>query len=135
MAFDQSKADEICERVAQGENLVQICRDDHMPAWRTVYDWLDANPSFAAAYARARAHGFDVIAQDAADIADDGSRDYTETADGRVVPDHDHIARSRLRVETRLKLLAKWDPKRYGDRIQQDVDATVRVVGDDPTKR
>jgi hypothetical protein len=26
-----------------------------------------------------------------------------------------------LRVETRLKLLAKWDPKRYGDKIAQEI--------------
>lgn len=31
--------------------------------------------------------------------------------------DTEHIQRSKLRVETRLKLLAKWNPKRYGDRI------------------
>jgi hypothetical protein len=30
--------------------------------------------------------------------------------------DSEWISRSRLRVETRLKLLAKWDPKRYGDK-------------------
>ena len=30
------------------------------------------------------------------------------------------ISRSKLRVETRLKLLAKWDPKRYGDKITQE---------------
>ena len=40
-----------------------------------------------------------------------------------------------LRIESRLKLLAKWDPKRYGDRIQSDVDMTIRVTIDDPTAR
>jgi hypothetical protein len=26
-----------------------------------------------------------------------------------------------LRIETRLKLLAKWDPKRYGERLHSEV--------------
>ena len=57
MAFSQEIADKVCERIAQGEPLRQICRDDEMPAWRTVYDWLDAEPEFAARIARAREIG------------------------------------------------------------------------------
>ena len=30
-------------------------------------------------------------------------------------------ASRRVRIETRLKLLAKWDPKRYGDRLQAEL--------------
>ena len=46
------------------------------------------------------------------------------TADGVIAPslNAEHIQRSKLRVETRLKLLAKWDPKRYGERQQVDVN-------------
>ena len=32
----------------------------------------------------------------------------------------EHVQRSKLRIETRLKLLAKWDPRRYGDRLALD---------------
>lgn len=127
MAFDQAKADEVCERLSEGEPLAQICRSEGMPKVRTVYDWRDENPSFAAGFARAREVGYDIIAQDCADIADDGSRDYIAGED-RMVVDHDHIQRSKLRVDTRLKLLAKWDPKRYGDRIAHDVDGKLEIT-------
>lgn len=112
----------ICERLSKGEALAVICRGEGMPAYRTVKDWQDEQSErglqVSAAIARAREEGYDAIAMEALGIADDGRRDYQVMEDGREVVDHDHIARSRLRVDTRLKLLAKWDPKRYGDKVQ-----------------
>lgn len=119
--YTEELIEAICARLATGEPMAVICRDGGMPAYRTVKDWMDARPDVAAAIARAREEGFDAIATDALSIADDGRRDYVPNDDGREVVDHDHIARSRLRVETRLKLLAKWDPKRYGDRIATEI--------------
>lgn len=109
---------EICERLSNGEPMAQICRDDGMPDATTVWRWGEADPDVSQAIARAREQGFDAIAVDALRIADDGINDKQVDADGRVVVDHDVVQRSKLRVETRLKLLAKWDPKRYGDRQQ-----------------
>ncbi len=118
---------EICDRLSKGEPLAQICRDEWMPAWRTVYGWIDADAEFSADILSARARGYDVIAQDCITIADDGRNDYVmaRAADGDEAAmryDADHVQRSKLRVETRLKLLAKWDPKRYGERQQVDVN-------------
>ena len=31
------------------------------------------------------------------------------------------LGHRKLQVETRLKLLAKWDPKRYGDLMRQEI--------------
>ena len=119
--YTSDLVDRICERLSVGEPLAQICRDKGMPGLSTVYDWQSADKDISGRFARAREAGFDQIAQDALDIADDGSRDYKPSEDGRELPDHDHIQRSKLRVETRLKLLAKWDPKRYGERIAQEL--------------
>jgi hypothetical protein len=121
MAFDQSKADEICSLIAEGVPLREICRQDGMPKWRTVYDWMEANQEFAAHFARARITGFDAIAQEALSIADDGRNDWMDRnrPDGSAdqVLNAEHVQRSKLRIETRLKLLAKWDPKRYGEKL------------------
>lgn len=50
------------------------------------------------------------------------------------IPDKEWMLRSKLRVETRLKLLAKWDPKRYGEKITQEISGPdggpVRTEGD-----
>ncbi len=116
--FTAELAAEICNRLSKGEPLAQICRDEHMPAARTVSDWKAARPDFSADFARARDDGFDAIALDCLEIADDTSRDTKLVGEeGREVADSEWIARSKLRVDTRLKLLAKWDPKRYGDKL------------------
>lgn len=120
--YSQAVVESICEQLATGVPMAQICRQDGMPAYRTVKDWMDEDSErgrlVSAAIARAREEGFDAIAADCLGIADDGTRDYEQRDDGALVVNHDHIQRSRLRIETRLKLLAKWDPKRYGDKVQ-----------------
>ena len=108
---------EIVERLSKGEPLAKICRDEHMPDRKSIWNWEQEDPELSPRIAHAREAGFDVIALNALEIADDGSRDYAIGEDGFVL-NHDHIQRSRLRVDTRLKLLAKWDPKRYGDKVQ-----------------
>lgn len=118
-AFTQETADEICERLAKGEPLAAICRDEHMPAYRTVYDWQEAHADFSAKIAHARVDGYDTLAAECLEIADDKSRDVRFVGgdgDEREVCNTEFVQRAKLRIETRLKLLAKWDPKRYGER-------------------
>lgn len=118
-SYSQSIADEICDRIANGETLRAICREAGMPAWRTVYDWRVSHPQFAARIAQARELGYDAIAEEALDIADtpvEGVR-REESADGYKEIRDDMLGHRRLQVDTRLKLLAKWAPKKYGDKI------------------
>jgi len=119
--FSQAIADDICERIAEGEPLRVICRTEGMPAWRTVYHWLEERPDFAARIARARVSGFDAIAEDCLDIADETNLDTVRDKEGNERQNTEWISRSKLRVDTRLKLLAKWDPKRYGDKLETTV--------------
>lgn len=112
----EANAEAILDRLSDGIPLRQICRDLGI-GWRTVYDWMDADADLAARIAHARKAGYDAIAQDALDIADETSRDTLTSKDGEERANAEWIARSKLRVETRLKLLAKWDPSRYGERV------------------
>lgn len=118
-SYTQKVADEIVERLAEGEPLRQICRDERMPSWRTVYDWKSADAGFSARIAGAREAGFDAIAEECLEIADDTSRD-TLTDDNGDRANTEWISRSKLKIDTRLKLLSKWDPARYGDKLQQE---------------
>ena len=121
--FTEELADEIVERVSAGEPLAQICRDAHMPCLRAVYDWMDAHPDFAARIARARRSGHDVIAVDALRIADE-QPPVTQNGSS----DSGFVAWQKNRVWTRLQLLAKWDPKRYGDKLELSGDAENPVA-------
>lgn len=55
----------ILERLANGDSLSTICRDDGMPAWSTVHRWMDADEEFAGQITRAREHGYHKRAEDA----------------------------------------------------------------------
>jgi hypothetical protein len=99
----------------KGTPLTVLCDADGMPGVSTVYLWMEGDEELSGAIARAREQGFDQIALDALAIADETSNDTRKGADGNQAPNSEWITRSRLRVETRLKLLAKWDPKRYGE--------------------
>lgn len=110
---------EICARLAQGEPLAQICRDPHMPGVTTVWEWQHADKSIAESIARAREAGHDVLAAQCLEIANTPviGEEQTTKADGTVeVKRGDMLGHRKLQIETRLKLLAKWDPKRYGER-------------------
>lgn len=126
---------EICDRLAKGETLASICRDMHMPDRTTVFDWSKADETISQRIARAREAGFDAIAEQCLEIADDGSGDFKpiaalagEDGNGPKAFDSEHVQRAKLRVETRLKLLAKWDPKRYGDKQQVEHSGAIDVA-------
>lgn len=114
-------AAEICERLSTGEPLAQICRDEHMPSDGVVRDWQEKDEKFSHAIARARIDGFDRLAAECLQIANTPliGEEFEETDDGKTkVKRGDMLGHRKLQIETRLKLLAKWDPKRYGDRLE-----------------
>lgn len=114
---------EICDRLAQGEPLAQICRDPHMPDRTTVWDWTQANKELSQRIAHARDVGFDAIAEECLGIADEPMpTTQFGTTDGGAVQ------HAKLKIETRLKLLAKWDPKRYGDKQQIEHSGAVDIA-------
>ncbi len=84
-----------------------------MPAARTISDWKTKDLTFSANIARAREEGFDALAAECLQIADN----IIEDAQSR-----------RVRIEARLKLLAKWDYKRYGDKIAHDVSTETKFI-------
>lgn len=112
----------ICARIATGETLQAICREEGFPSANTVYDWIEARPDFAVDIARSRAQGHDAIAAECLAIADEHP---PTTENGGT--DAGYVAWQKNRIYTRTQLLAKWD-KRYSDRIQ--VDATVSTTVD-----
>ena len=114
MAKRQGKrTPEIEERIIDGLSngiaLRVLCREADMPSWRSVYDWINADADFASRVAHARDLGFEALAEDILDIADE------------TLAISEHVQRSKLRIETRLKLLACWNPKKYGTKQTVDV--------------
>ncbi len=97
---------EICKRIANGESLRSVCRDDNMPHRTTIHEWLlDKNKQdFIDQYERAVNARTENMFDELVDIADDKGED----AD---------VQRDRLRVDTRKWYLSKVMPKKYGDKL------------------
>ena len=96
-------ADLICERLAQGESLVEICRDEHMPGLRTAMRWARENRDFAVEYQLARAAQAEVMDHLIVAAAKDASGDP-------------HAA--RVKIDAYKWRASKLAPKRYGDKVQ-----------------
>lgn len=108
----------ICERIAEGFTLKQIGREIGCSD-SAITLWAANDPEFASMYARAREAQAEHFAAELLEIADDGSNDWIERESGGasvIVPDHEHINRSRLRVDARKWLMARMAPRRWGDR-------------------
>ena len=86
-------------------------------------------------YARAKEEQLQILADEIQQIADEPQSGEVVTLKGdeREVKIADMIEHRRLRIESRKWLLSKLAPKKYGDKIQQEVSgelAIKRVVAD-----
>ncbi len=127
--YNLATAELILERLAAGASLLETCNARDMPPESTVRGWvLDNIDGFAAKYARARDIGCDHENDAMIAVASD--------------PDID-VHRARLIVDTMKWRLSKMVPKKYGDRISQEISGPdgaaiptrVEVVFVDPPKR
>lgn len=112
----------ICERIALGESLRSICRDDAMPSLASVFLWLKNKPGFSEQYVRAREVQADTLADEIIEIADESANDTYVDDDGNVKTNTEVVARSKLRVDARKWIASKLKPKVYGDRQQIDME-------------
>jgi len=121
--YSPELAAEICGLLAEGNSLRTICERDDMPDKSTVMRWLakEEYQAFRDQYARARDTWADAMAEEILDISDDGARDTYTDKDGNERTDHEVVARSRLRVDTRKWLMARMAPKKYGDKVTTEV--------------
>ena len=116
--------EEVLSRIAQGETLAALGRElgFHPNNWAVR---IREDEELAIAYQRARDVGADVIAEDALRIIDEEPLrivevdDEGKTSHGRL--DSAAVAWAKNRAELRLKLLAKWNPKKYGEKTTHEV--------------
>ena len=109
-------AEPIIAWLAAGKTLRSYCCQDGTPSFVAVYDWMEKDEDFALRIARARDSGSDSIADQCVELAD------TEPAD------QVQAAWRRTQIDTRLKLLAKWSPKKYGDRTAIDHQGGISLT-------
>lgn len=107
---------EIFDRIAKGQAVRSICKDDWLPSERTFYKRLAEDAEFTQRYMRAREAQADAIFEECLIIADSQEGDVIEV-DGVEQVNHDAIARAKLRIDTRKWMAGKLRPKVYGDKM------------------
>lgn len=106
----------ILDRMANGESLANICREEGMPPPSLIFHWIAKEPLFAESYRHARDTMADVLFDQCLAIADDSAGDVlTNTQTGEITVNHANIARAKLRIETRFRIAGKISPK-YADK-------------------
>jgi len=132
--FNKDITDKICVRIANGESLRTICKDDDLPDRATILKWViqgmasdapQGYKDFYHQYTYAREIQIEALADECCDIADDSTNDYVTKISNKGKEyqgvDQENIQRSRLRIETRKWFASKLIPKKYGDKIQQEI--------------
>lgn len=112
-SYDPEVAQEICRLLAMGKPLARICDLEGMPAYSTARKWEDENAEFSALSSRAKRDGTHYLADDSLRIADDPTIDTN---------------RAKLMIDTRLRLIGKWNAKAYGDKLDIEHSGNVTMT-------
>lgn len=120
-AIDPAKKAEIVDgalvSLSAGQSLKAYCEANTV-AYKTVWDWLNEDESASSAYARAKAAGTHYLADECIDISDDATGDLIVNEDGSERTNTEVVQRAKLRIDTRLRLIGKWNRKDYGEKVQ-----------------
>lgn len=117
--YNERIAEEICERLSNGQSLRSICDNvAGMPSMPTVRAWLAKEPLFLDMFLHAREQQAHALFDECIDIADDTTKDVIVAEDGSVTSNPSAVARAKLRIETRLRCAAKLAPRTYSDRLE-----------------
>lgn len=114
-------AEEMCNRLARGESLTSICKDDSMPELNTVYRWKREYDWFAKMYQIARTDQAHTLVDEIITIADDSTNDYMERETDRgvkVLLNDENIRRSAIRISARQWFAERIAPKLYGPKAE-----------------
>lgn len=134
-SFKAKLGKEICKRIAEGESVRSIVKDEKMPSATTIFNWLfdEDKKEFLAQYETARNIQAEIMFEELLEIADDSKKDIETrvNAEGEEyeVPNKEYVQRSRLRVDTRKWYLSKVLPKKYGEKLELGGETKVAFTG------
>lgn len=110
--YTKKLADDICKRLADGESLNKISKDNKMPTRSTIHKWLleENKEYFSDNYKFSCDIRAEKMADEIVEIADDASLE--------------EVNKARLKIDARKWVTSKILPKKYGDKL--DIDHTTK---------
>ena len=116
--YNDEMAEKICEKIANGRSLRSICAEDGMPTTSTVCKWLIENKEFSEQYARAREKQADYFAEEIIEIADSAEAESAA------------VSKAKLQIDARKWAASKIAPKKYGDKVEQQITGSLAIQAD-----
>ena len=126
--------EKVLEHVANGGTLRAFCREKGNPSYRTLYRWMSQDnkesKDFLSRFTyTSRFLGARAIAEEALALVDTPPPVIGEGENARY--DNAHVNWMRSRADLRLRLLAKWFPQEYSEKligIETKGDINVNVI-------
>ena len=125
----KTAVDIVCERISAGESVRSILatgRADNLPSFVVFIGWISQSNDCAKQYARAMEIRADLMFEQMLEIADTQEIGIIEesgvTKDGAFTREkkYDAVEHRRLKVDTRKWILARMNPKKYGERVMTE---------------
>jgi hypothetical protein len=117
MIYSPELAATICDQLASGKSLRQICASPDMPDRRTVGRWVVQHPEFREQYEAARLFWADELFEEIADLSAQ-ARNIAEDAETRGFNSHAAVGALREEIRAKMWVCARLRPEKYGDRIE-----------------
>ncbi len=102
--YTEELAEAICKRIAEGDSMRKIAKDQSMPSASTVFRWLldEGKKPFWEQYEKACNIRAELKFEELEEIADNSEGE---------------VQRDRLRIDTKKWYLSKVLPKKFGDKM------------------
>lgn len=117
--FTQELADRICERIALGESMRSICRDEEMPAMQTIWRWLRENKIFSERYESATKERTEAQNEILLELGDQALEEAYK-ADPKAA--NAVVSAVKLKADNLKWVMSKMKPKKYGDKMDLTSD-------------
>lgn len=113
----------IIDRISEGESVRSILNKDreNLPSNWQFLRWVSENEELSKQYEYAMEVRSHLLFDEIINIADSVEDDLITTEDGREVVNNGVIQRDRLRVDARKWVLSKMNPKKYGEKLTQEL--------------
>lgn len=107
-------------RLSGGETLTSICRDAHMPDYGPFLRWIHSDENRKARYREAQALATEAMADRSIARAEGFDSEGNELLED--------VQRTKLVLDQMRFIMRAWNPDRYAEKKQTDVNVTVDLT-------
>lgn len=129
--------EKVFESIDEGLSLRAACEKVGFPR-KTVEGWIEADQELSAQYLRARANRAELLFEEALRLQDERPESVIQLGSdgesGTKRMDPAFVSWQANRVNLRMRMIAKMDPKRYGEKVELAHSGQIKSDAPDLSK-